>query len=202
VKALRRNARLQDSCETLPTVRRSWTDRVADHTGSPALRTVAVPPRELRDVATVCSNLHHSARSFREPDHNWTLLPQHPRSWRQPTLRFATDPVPAPTSSTEKHFGRSNARSRCHRRISAVQRIREVIDRLDGKAVQAVERSDRRVEEIKDQELLAIVRGGLPDPLDEPTYQRICGAQGATVNVAWLLGGSLEHLHKRDCNTE
>jgi hypothetical protein len=55
-----------------------------------------------------------------------------------------------------------------------LQAIREVIDRLDGKAVQSVERSDTPSERMTDQQLMAIIRGGSCEPLDEPSYPRIC----------------------------
>ena len=43
-----------------------------------------------------------------------------------------------------------------------LQAIREIADRLDGRAVQAVERGP--VEAMTDQQLMAIIRGGSPEP--------------------------------------
>src|SRR6266478_2843079 len=40
--------------------------------------------------------------------------------------------------------------------------IREVIDRLDGKPAQAIERGEARVEALSDRELFAIIRGEAP----------------------------------------
>ena len=62
-----------------------------------------------------------------------------------------------------------------------LQAIREIGDRLDGKAVQAVEREDVDVplEALTDQQLLAIARGGLREALDEPSYAQICGPVSA-----------------------
>jgi hypothetical protein len=56
-----------------------------------------------------------------------------------------------------------------------LQAIREVIDRLDGKPAQAIERSDVPLEALSDRELFAIIRGGSREPVDEPSYARICG---------------------------
>jgi len=57
-----------------------------------------------------------------------------------------------------------------------LQAIREIADRLDGKATQAIEHSDvRPLRQMSDRELLAIAQGGSPEPLDDPTYPRICG---------------------------
>ena len=47
--------------------------------------------------------------------------------------------------------------------------LREIGDRLDGKPAQIIERGDVPVEALSDAELFAIIRGGLGDPLDEPT---------------------------------
>ena len=49
-----------------------------------------------------------------------------------------------------------------------IQAIREVGDRLDGKAVQAIERGDAPIEAMTDQQLMAIIRGGSREPLIEP----------------------------------
>jgi hypothetical protein len=54
-----------------------------------------------------------------------------------------------------------------------LQAIREVGDRLDGKAVQAIERGDAPIEAMTDQQLMAIIRGGSREPLIEPAL--ICG---------------------------
>ena len=56
-----------------------------------------------------------------------------------------------------------------------LQAIREVIDRLDGKPVQAIEGGDVPLEAMTDQQLIAIARGGSREPLDEPSCARICG---------------------------
>ena len=46
-----------------------------------------------------------------------------------------------------------------------LQAIREIFDRLDGRPMQAVERDDTRLEDMTDQQLMAVIRGGLPQPL-------------------------------------
>ena len=51
---------------------------------------------------------------------------------------------------------------------------------------------------LTDQELLAIVRCGSPEPLDDPTLSEDLRTQHGVINVAWLLGGSFEHPHQRD----
>jgi hypothetical protein len=56
-----------------------------------------------------------------------------------------------------------------------IQAIREIADRLDGKPAQAIERSDAPLEAMTDQQLFAIIRGGSREPVDEPSYPRICG---------------------------
>ena len=56
-----------------------------------------------------------------------------------------------------------------------LQAIREVMDRLDGKAVQSIERSDIPLERMTDQQLMAIIQGGSGEPVDEPSFSRICG---------------------------
>jgi hypothetical protein len=56
-----------------------------------------------------------------------------------------------------------------------IQAIREIADRLDGKPAQAIERSDLPLEAMSDRELFAIIRGGPREPLDQPSYARICG---------------------------
>ncbi|MDE5455706.1 hypothetical protein GWE18_23265 [Bradyrhizobium sp. CSA112] len=47
--------------------------------------------------------------------------------------------------------------------------LREIGDRLDGKPAQIIERGDVPVEALSDAELFAIIRGGLGEPVDEPT---------------------------------
>ena len=56
-----------------------------------------------------------------------------------------------------------------------LQAIKEVFDRLDGKPVQAIERGDIPIEAMTDQQLMAIIRGGIPEPLEETDVPRICG---------------------------
>ena len=41
--------------------------------------------------------------------------------------------------------------------------IRELVDRLDGKATQAIECADVPIERLTDEQLLAIAAGGVPD---------------------------------------
>jgi hypothetical protein len=59
-----------------------------------------------------------------------------------------------------------------------MQAIKEVADRSDGKAVQAIERSDDRVEMLSDAELLMIAAGGLSDALQGATYPKLCAPVG------------------------
>ena len=54
-----------------------------------------------------------------------------------------------------------------------LQAIKEVADRLDGKCAQTIERGDVTVEVLSDLELFAIIRGGIPEPKNEPVL--ICG---------------------------
>jgi hypothetical protein len=56
-----------------------------------------------------------------------------------------------------------------------IQAIREIADRLDGKPAQAIERSEAPLEALSDRELFAIIRGGIPEPLEETIFPRICG---------------------------
>jgi hypothetical protein len=56
-----------------------------------------------------------------------------------------------------------------------LQAIREIADRLDGRPAQAIERGDISVEELSDRELFTIFRGGLCEPVDEPSYPMIVG---------------------------
>lgn len=56
-----------------------------------------------------------------------------------------------------------------------IQAIREIADRLDGKPAQAIERGDAPLEAMTDQQLFAIMRGESCEPVDEPSYARICG---------------------------
>ena len=55
-----------------------------------------------------------------------------------------------------------------------LQAIRAVFDRLDGRPAQAIERGDTRLEDMTDQQLMTLIRGGSPETLDEPSYPRIC----------------------------
>jgi hypothetical protein len=54
-----------------------------------------------------------------------------------------------------------------------LQAIQQIADRLDGKPVQALERGDVPAEAMTDQQLMAIIRGGSCEPLNEPAL--ICG---------------------------
>jgi len=57
-----------------------------------------------------------------------------------------------------------------------LQAIREVMDRLDGKPVQAIERNDMRsIRLMSDDVLLEIAQGGSAEPFDEPSYPKIGG---------------------------
>ena len=56
-----------------------------------------------------------------------------------------------------------------------LQAIQQIGDRLDGRPSQAIERGDVPVEMLSDGELFAIIRGGSPEPLDEPSHLQICG---------------------------
>jgi len=49
--------------------------------------------------------------------------------------------------------------------VGDLQAIKEVGDRLDGKCAQVIERGDARLEDMTDQQLMAVIRGGLPEPL-------------------------------------
>jgi hypothetical protein len=60
-----------------------------------------------------------------------------------------------------------------------IQAIREIADRLDGRAVQAIERGDVPLEALSDLELFAIIRDKSGGPVDEPSYARICGPRDA-----------------------
>ncbi|WP_148203757.1 hypothetical protein [Nitrobacter winogradskyi] len=61
-----------------------------------------------------------------------------------------------------------------------LQAIREIMDRLDGKPVQAIERSDARpLRQMSDRELFEIIQGGPAEPAAEPSYPRICGPSQA-----------------------
>ena len=46
-----------------------------------------------------------------------------------------------------------------------LQAIREVMDRLDGKPVQAIERGDVRLEDMSDQQLMTVILGGPADTI-------------------------------------
>jgi hypothetical protein len=57
-----------------------------------------------------------------------------------------------------------------------LQAMREVMDRLEGKPVQAIERSDARpLRQMSDRELFKIIQGGSAAPVDEPNYPKISG---------------------------
>jgi hypothetical protein len=56
-----------------------------------------------------------------------------------------------------------------------IQAIREIADRLDGRPAQAIERSDAPLEALSDRELFDIIRRGSAEPLNDPSYARICG---------------------------
>jgi len=47
-----------------------------------------------------------------------------------------------------------------------LQAIREIFDRLDGRPVQSIERGDVPLHSMSDAELFAIIRGGIPEPVD------------------------------------
>ena len=47
-----------------------------------------------------------------------------------------------------------------------MQAIGEVFDRLDGRPMQAVEGGDARLEDMTDQQLMAVIRGGPRERLD------------------------------------
>ena len=53
--------------------------------------------------------------------------------------------------------------------------IREIADRLDGKPTQTLENGDAPLEAMTDQQLMAIIQGGSGEPVDEPSFARICG---------------------------
>src|SRR5438874_10704624 len=56
-----------------------------------------------------------------------------------------------------------------------LQSIREIADRLDGKATQAIEHSDvRPLRQMSDRELFEIIQGGSREPLEEElSYPKI-----------------------------
>ena len=56
-----------------------------------------------------------------------------------------------------------------------LQAIQQIGDRLDGRPSQAIERGEVPMEMLSDGELLAIIRGGSREPLDEPSPLQICG---------------------------
>jgi hypothetical protein len=97
-----------------------------------------------------------------------------------------TDWLRKPAQAVHRHAPRCAIKRRrpsssCHRRKLAekaeqgdIQAIREIGDRLDGKAVQAIERGDAPIEAMTDQQLMAIIRGGSREPLIEPA--QICGS--------------------------
>ena len=63
--------------------------------------------------------------------------------------------------------------------------IQHIADSLDGKAVQAIERSDVPLEAMTDQQLMAIIRGGSCEPLKEPKHLMICPPL-ASVVTRWF----------------
>ena len=75
-----------------------------------------------------------------------------------------------------------------------LQAIKEVFDRLDGKSMQPVERSDIALEAMSDDELYGIIRAASRDTLDEPTYARISWASSRRSRSAWSRGGSFDLL--------
>jgi hypothetical protein len=56
-----------------------------------------------------------------------------------------------------------------------LQANREIADRLDGKPAQAIQHGNVSVEVLPDQELFAIIQGGSPEPVDEPSHPMIAG---------------------------
>jgi hypothetical protein len=56
-----------------------------------------------------------------------------------------------------------------------LQAIKEVGDRLDGNCAQVIERGDARLEDTTDQQLMAVIRGGSPEQVDEPSHPMIAG---------------------------
>jgi hypothetical protein len=60
-----------------------------------------------------------------------------------------------------------------------LQAIKEVGDRLDGKCAQVIERGDVSADVLSDRELFAIIRSASGEPVDKPSYARICGPRDA-----------------------
>jgi hypothetical protein len=75
-----------------------------------------------------------------------------------------------------------------------LQAIREVIDRLDGKSVQAVERNDLPIEAVPDSELLAIIRTGSRELLDEPNCAGLLGQPENAAALGTKLGTDSHYL--------
>jgi hypothetical protein len=61
-----------------------------------------------------------------------------------------------------------------------LEAIKQVADRLDGRPPQAIEHGNVSVEVLSDRELFAIIRGGQPEPGEEPRYPMIVGARAPT----------------------
>jgi hypothetical protein len=55
-----------------------------------------------------------------------------------------------------------------------LEALKQVADRLDGRPTQSIERGDVPLEKMTDQQLMAIIRGKLPEPLEETDLPRIC----------------------------
>ena len=55
--------------------------------------------------------------------------------------------------------------------------IQQIADRLDGKCAQVIGRDDVSVDVLSDRELFAIIRGGLPEPVDVPSCRMIAGPE-------------------------
>jgi hypothetical protein len=64
--------------------------------------------------------------------------------------------------------------------------IQQIADRLDGKPSQAIERGDLPLEVMTDQQLMAIIRGGSRELIDEPSYARICGPVPAKYRSTYI----------------
>jgi hypothetical protein len=56
-----------------------------------------------------------------------------------------------------------------------LEAIKQVADRLDGRPTQAIERGDVPLEKMTDQQLIAIIQGGIPELLEKTDVPRICG---------------------------
>jgi hypothetical protein len=102
------------------------------------------------------------------------------------------DPAPIGLMNRQKPFADALRMEICngndHRALRALARkliekglegdlaaLREIGDWLDGHPARMVEGGDVKVEVLSDRELFAIIRGGLPEPVDEPSYSMIAG---------------------------